>query len=425
MVAQLLVRQEVSVSGSEPSKQTFRVRRPVIKVIPAIPPGMTPYSEIALGIVGFGNRFFMWDTEGAFAAWNDLTVGFADKFIIWDLPSGTARDIPVSVSGGGIGFDGLGNILVCSISHIYVYNAASGTLLATLARGIVGSSNFGSQMDNVTVSGISYLLMLTNSGFARNFSLLTKTGSGPWGIVWEAPTSNFTSTNSALGTSVGPQYGYFIGESASTIIRVDVDIGGLTEVIITPSGLTAGIAICHYAPEIDGVVIVCQNGDIFVYDPTLGTLLNSKLGNGFVTATLSSGLCKRMSAAPGQIGIVSDANLFYIFQLSDLALLQVIDPTTAGWSLLPLSEPEFYFNPEEGMIFAPLHANDSFFLFMPQPIPGVPEQIISESQFSSLQGNFLQVIDLIGPAPLPDTGDLRAGPDDRHERAIGKLAEWD
>jgi len=77
------------------------------------------------------------------------------------------------------------------------------------------------------------------------------------------------------------------------------------------------------------------------------------------------------------------------------------------------------------MIFAPLHANESFFLFMPQVIPGVPEQIISQSQFSSLQGNFLQVIDLIGPAPLPAPDALTSGPDDRRERAIGKLKEWD
>jgi len=425
MVAQLLVRQEISVSGSEPSKQTFRVRRPVIKIIPAIPPGMTPYSEIDLGIVGFGNSFFMWDTEGAFAAWNDLTTGFADKFYIWDLPSGTKRDIPVSTSGGGISFDGLGNIFLCNAAHIYIYDAASGTLVQTIARGIVGTNNFGSQMDHVTIGNVTYMLMLTNQGFARNFTLLSKTGSGPWGIVWEAPTSSFTSVNSAKGTSVGPNYGYFVGETGTNVVRVDLAIGGLTENTITPPGLTGTIAICHYAPEVDGVVVVCQNGDIFLYDPTLTTLLRSKLGNGFTTAALPLGLCKRMSVRPGQVGVASSANLFYIFQLSDLTLVQVIDPSAVGWTLLPLSSPEFYFNPTELMIFAPLHANESFFLFMPQVIPGVPEQIISQSQFSSLQGNFLQVIDLIGPAPLPAPDALTSGPDDRRERAIGKLKEWD
>lgn len=57
------------------------------------------------------------------------------------------------------------------------------------------------------------------------------------------------------------------------------------------------------------------------------------------------------------------------------------------------------------------------------PLP--PPVLLPISEFSVLTGNFLQVIDLIGPAPMPDDSALTSGPDDRRESAIGKLAEWD
>jgi hypothetical protein len=357
--------------------------------------GSSSYLSVDLGLVGFGNSFINWDSNGLYAAWANLDTSFHPKFYIWSLPAGTLREVPIATQGGGSHIDDRNNVIVADRTTIQVYDAATGALTDTIARSIVGTNNFGTAMDDISFGGTTYLLMLTNGGFTRNFTMLTNAGFG-YIKQWEAATSSFTSVNSAHGVSVGPDYGYFVGQDDATIIRVDIDIVGLNETVVAPAGLTDDIAICHYDEESDSVVIVCANGDIFVYTPDLSTLLRSKTGNGFTVPLSQGATSKRMKVGSDQIGIVDSDQIVRIYKLSDLEVLNVIDPAVVGWPTEPLNRGEYSFNADISMVFAPYHALNCFFWFLPRagrvPVP-VADVIEEECTLAGLPCYASQITD--------------------------------
>jgi hypothetical protein len=353
--------------------------------------GSSSYLEVALGAIGTGGGFFSWDTNGLYAAWSGLHSS-VDSFFIWSLPAGTRRDIQVSTSGGGVHIDDRNNVILCNRTTIYVYDAATGSLTQTITRGITGSTTiFGSVMDDVTVGGTTYLLMFTTDG--HYFTLLTNDGTG-YAKQWETASTFFSSILGAHGASVGPDWGYFIRNNNTDIIRVKIQISGLSEVAIAPSGLTDDIAICNYDEDSDSVVIVCVNGDIFVYNAALSSLLRSKTGNGFTVPVAQGSNSKRMKVASDEIGIVADGNTVYIFKLSDLSLIRSIVPSVVGWSYSSSERAVFSFNSTMAMIFAAYHVLPSYLWFMPRSDRG-PESLADIIEQECLYAGLLSDVSAI------------------------------
>lgn len=245
------------------------------------------------------------------------------------LPGGesveTYDELALSTTNPSVHIDDRDQIIGAARGYFTVFDAATMAFKYRVTRNEFWSAIFHqSAMDDVSVAGVTYLLSYTFSADDGIFSLLADDGNG-YTLLWEETSTIMPGNDIGSGCgggSIGPQYGYFIPiDDLTAIVRVDIEIAGLAETLVTPPGLTDDITYCHYEENSDSVIIICANGDIFVYSPDLSTLLSSKTGNGFAVGAANSTrilVSKRLMVGPDRFAIYGDDLDIHIFALSTL-----------------------------------------------------------------------------------------------------------
>ncbi|TPI10277.1 hypothetical protein [Mesorhizobium sp. B4-1-1] len=193
-----------------------------------------------------------------------------------------------------------------------------------------GGLNFGFVMCDVSVAGGSFALVGIKDGATANprfWILLERVTVGTidqWAVSgWHAR------VNSALGVpfSMGKTYAYR-AINDKNIIRLTWN-GAWAETIVTLAEVTGtAINVVSYNEATNKVVVVDDNGGIYVYSEDLSTLVRSSLGN---SARLGDkAISSRMSMGSSTV-VIPDASAagaitrFYFVPIADLAMDTYVD----------------------------------------------------------------------------------------------------
>ncbi|PBB21133.1 hypothetical protein [Mesorhizobium sp. WSM4313] len=287
-------------------------------------------------IDGFSARASVWsiDTNGDYIASNNNGV-----LTISRLPSGTATlDTATIPYLGSVHISDRLDVAVAGGSgdSIGFYDAATGAFRQEVS-GLGGASPLEALIDDVSFGGVTYMLVWM---VGSKLALLSNTGTG-WNYVWtETTTHNPLFYLQTL--SVGPDYAYALrGGIATTskvvnLIRWDVTSGVLSDTDVTLSALSGHAVACFYDEESDSVIVLDQNGSLYVYSADLSTLLrsNTSTGVGTLADQAMPTLSKRMKSGSDLIAIKSFiGNDIREFRVSDLALVNTYDAGTSTWLL--------------------------------------------------------------------------------------------
>ncbi|MBZ9659766.1 hypothetical protein LB523_11990 [Mesorhizobium sp. ESP-6-4] len=195
----------------------------------------------------------------------------------------------------------------------------------------VSGLNFGFIMCDISVAEGNFALVGVLNGATSNPPLWILLERVTVGLIdqWQVSSSN-ARINSAVGVSfsMGKTYAYRAINSTKNVLRLTWN-GAWSETIVTLSdvGGTA-IRVASYNEATNQVVIVDDNGGIYVYSEDLSTLVRSSLGNS--TRLGNDAISSRMSMGSSTVVVPDTSSTgaitrFYFIPIADLAMDNYVD----------------------------------------------------------------------------------------------------
>lgn len=364
----------------------------------------------------FGNRYYKWDTNTDYCAWTD---GIEVK--VWTLPEGSEATYPdINPGGSSIHLNDFGEIISIWEDVLSVNSAVDGQLLRTLNVTFPSIVDIGFLMDEITIGDTTYMPTFRLTWPSYHWQLLTRSVSDG-SISAGTPVAYTTSITSLV---VGPTYVYGIPESTGFVkdlLRANWLDGTFSETIVTLTDLTANIAVYHYDKDLDQVIIVCTNGDRFIYSPDLSTLILSKTDVA-LSVSADALLSKRLKVGYTQFAVMDQTsgptfNHIYIFSAIDLELVRIVESEAYPDYLLGFSYRGM--NKKWGGVFLPTHSGQTdFWFFIPLgEFDSNPAHIIYESLTNTIWG-------MGSPSTAIDVDSFEAAAAVLYNEALGLSLMW-
>jgi hypothetical protein len=341
---------------------------------------------IDFGTLGTGNDAYQWDTNGDWCVRGESTVQ------VFSLPDGEIRTISAidnSLGGGTVHItdDGElfrrtgGNIFGTAPTFLDIYRLSDLELVQSISlydaitsTGAPFDHNIGIYADDILVDDIRYAL----GWFAPS-------SSGAWilfkkdGVLWSIDSAHALGATTPEGygvytLSMGLAYAYAMSSySESQMVLVHWN-GSFSAAWHTPPGLAGRtIRLVHYFEATDEVILICNNGDVLVYDAAVSTLRRSMTGNGSLLGAPGGLLAKRMDLGGNFIALPegSSSGVSGVFvdwiRIVDVGSLTVTQTITVNAS--PFVNPDAAYtwcgiNMTWGGAYMASHLSDTSFWFL-------------------------------------------------------------
>lgn len=326
-----------------------------------------------------------WDTYGDYIVWEAPSAGNA---IVWKISTGDSITIAREgtwLNGDRSHITGDSEVVLRQGSggggtFLKFYDPTSGSLTQSIEIPDT-SQNVGFYMDDRLIGDTRWAMARTLTAGADDYLWnLLKKESGTWVLQWSEPGA----LESLETLSMGLEYTYSVPSSGSdTVVRVSWPT--FAEDHITLPGFAGTIKNCNYNGDTDEVIVISNNGNIYVYTPDLSTLKRSATAV-IPSGSVAEGSSKRMRVGGGLIGLfennsgVLKIHTVRVTTLEIFSTIVVADTNFVEKSNAGVGDVGAIFNDQNGGILLPGASGGPsvFWLFSSTVLDMNPAHIIRE-----------------------------------------------